>query len=69
MSTNAERFSLDEAIEMVKAMHEKAVKRNEDAAYRGYGPVVFKPVAWALYNTWRIADGSMPDKDLAELLR
>ena len=53
----AERMSLDEAIEMVKAIHAKAVERNQDAAWRGYGPVVFNPVAWALYNAWRIADG------------
>ena len=53
----AERMNLDEAIEMVKAIYDKAVKRNEDAEWRGYGPVVHNPVAWALYNAWRIADG------------
>lgn len=39
-------MTLDEAIEVLKEMYETALKM----------PFVFNPIAWALYQTWKVAD-------------
>ena len=39
-------YTLEQAIENLKCVYEKAEKME----------CVFKPVAWALYQTWRFAD-------------
>ena len=44
---NKRNVSLEKAIEMLKAEYERASKLE----------FVYDPLAWALYQVWKIADG------------
>lgn len=57
MMKEPKQMPLEKALDLVKAVYADAVERNQDAENRGYGPVVYNPVAWALYKVWLVADG------------
>jgi len=46
MEAEMREYTLEAAIETLKDVYEKAQKMD----------CVFKPVSWALYQTWRFAD-------------
>ena len=52
-----QRPTIDEAVWLVRSLHQSALKLNAEGKATMYGAKIHNPVAWALYKAWRIADG------------